>query len=83
MVHIRAKSPLEVRQLRQMGLDIAAVRLVPADPDRPPGKDLLTDRARTQDKALLPQEEFIVEAVITADILTKLRAMGFEVTEVP
>lgn len=83
MVHIRAKSPLEVKRLHQMGLNIAAIRSVPADPNRPPGKDLLTDRAGTPDKELLPREEFIVEAVITAEILDKLRAMGFEVTEIP
>ena len=83
MVHIRAKSPLEVSQLRQMGLDIATVRSVTPDPNQPPGKEFPAGRDLPPGEALPPRDEFVVEAVITSEILVKLRAMGFEVTEVP
>jgi len=67
MVLIRARSSLEVQQLRQMRLDIARVR---PDPSRPPGEESLSGG-------------FIVEAVVTSDILARLKARGFEVSEVP
>ena len=67
MVRIRAKSSIEVRQLRRMHLDIINVR---ADPDRPPGGELLSGG-------------FIVDAVATAGQLVKLKKMGFEVSETP
>lgn len=68
MVRIRARSSLEVRQLRQMHLvDIVKVR---PDPSRPPSDELLSGG-------------FIVEAVVTPGILAKLKAKGFEVSEIP
>ncbi len=67
MVHIRAKSSLEVKQLRQMGLDIAKVR---PDPSRPPSDESLSGG-------------FIVEAVVRPGLLAKLKAMGFDITEAP
>ncbi len=67
MVIIRARSSLEVKQLRQMHLDI--VRVMP-DPKRPPGEESLSGG-------------FIVEAVVTPGMLAKLEAMGFEITEAP
>jgi hypothetical protein len=69
MVHIRARSSLEVKQLRQMHLvDIVRVR---PDPSRPPSEEELLSGG------------FIVEAVVTSGILAKLKAKGFEVSEVP
>ena len=68
MVIIRARSSLEVKQLRQMHLDIARVR---PDPSRPPSEEELLSGG------------FIVEAVVTPGILAKLKAKGFEVSEVP
>jgi hypothetical protein len=67
MVRIRAKSSIEVRQLRGMHLDIVNIR---PDPDRPPGGELLSGG-------------FIVEAVVAAGQLAKLKKMGFEVSEMP
>ena len=67
MVRIRAKSSIEVRQLRGMHLDIVRVR---PDPDRPPSGELLSGG-------------FIVEAVVTSDQLAKVKKMGFEVSEMP
>ena len=68
MVRIRARSSLEVRQLRQMHLvDIVKVR---PDPRRPPSEESLSGG-------------FIVEAVVTPGLLAKLKAKGFEVSEVP
>jgi len=67
MVRIRARSSIEVRQLRGMHLDIVNVR---PDPDRPPRGELLSGG-------------FIVEAVATSGQLTKLKKMGFEVSEMP
>ena len=68
MVRIRARSSLEVRQLRQMHLvDIVKVR---PDLSRPPGEESLSGG-------------FIVEAVVTPGVLAKLKAKGFEVSEVP
>jgi hypothetical protein len=69
MVRIRARSSLEVKQLRQMHLvDIVRVR---PDPSRPPSEEELLSGG------------FIVEAVVTPGILAKLKAKGFEVSEVP
>ena len=67
MVRIRAKSSIEVRQLRRMHLDIVNIR---PDSDRPPRGELLSGG-------------FIVEAVATAGQLAKLKKMGFEVSEMP
>ncbi len=68
MVHIRAKSSREVQQLRQMsGVDIARVR---PDPELPPGENRLSGG-------------FIVEAVVSRGMLNKLKAIGFEISEVP
>ncbi len=67
MVIIRARSSIEVKQLRQMHLDI--VRVSP-DPARPPGNELLSGG-------------FIVEAVVSSGMLKKLKAKGFEITEIP
>ena len=67
MVHIRAKSSLEVKQLRQMGLNIAKVR---PDPSRPPSAESLTGG-------------FIVEAVVTPGLFAKLKAKGFDIAEAP
>ena len=67
MVRIRAKSSIEVRQLRGMHLDI--VNITP-DPDRPPGGELLSGG-------------FIVEAVVASGQLAKLKKMGFEEFEIP
>ena len=67
MVRIRARSSLEVRQLRQLLLDIASVR---PDPSRPPNEELLSDG-------------FIVEAVVTRGELAKVKAKGFDASEIP
>ena len=64
MVRIRAKSSIEVRQLRRMHLDIVDVR---PDSDRPPGGELHSGG-------------FIVEAVANSRQLAKLKKMGFEVS---
>jgi hypothetical protein len=64
MVRIRAKSSIEVRQLRGMHLDIVNVR---PDSDRPPRGESLSGG-------------FIVEAVATSSQLAKLKKMGFEVS---
>ncbi len=53
-----ARSSIEVKQLRQMHLDITKVR---PDPDRPPGEELLSGG-------------FIVEAVVSSGMLNKLKA---------
>ena len=67
MVRIRAKSSIEVRQLRGMHLDIVNIR---PDPDRPPGEELFSGG-------------YLVEAVVTKGEWAKLKSMGFEVSEVP
>jgi len=64
MVIIRARSSIGVKQLRGTHIDIIRVR---SDPGRPPGNDLLSGG-------------FIVEAVVTADQLNEIEAMGFEVS---
>ena len=66
MVRIRARSSIEVRQLRGMHLDIVNVR---PDSDRPPRGEFLSGG-------------FIVEAVATSGQLAKLKKMGFEVSEI-
>jgi hypothetical protein len=66
MVVIRARSSIEVRQLRGMLLDIVCLR---PDPDRPPGKELLSGG-------------YIVKAVVSAGLLKKLKAKGFEIIEI-
>lgn len=66
MVVIRARSSIEVRQLRGMHLDIVCLR---PDPDRPPGKELLSGG-------------YIVKAVVSAGLLKKLKAKGFEIIEI-
>ena len=67
MVRIRAKSSIEVRQLRGMHLDIVNVW---PDSDRPPRGELLSGG-------------FIVEAVASSGQLAKLKKMGLEVSEMP
>ena len=67
MVFIRASSPGSIKQLRAMPIDIIRVR---PDHNGPADKNSLA-------------RGFIVEAVVPTDILPKLRAMGFEVSEVP
>ncbi len=67
MVHIRAASPGSLKQLRAMPIEIVRVR---PDPQRPADKNLLAGG-------------FIVEAVVPKDLLPKIKAMGFEVSEVP
>jgi hypothetical protein len=69
MVRIRARSSLEVKQLRQMHL-VDIVRVSP-DPSQPPSEEELLSGG------------FIVEAVVTPGIVAKLKAKGFEVSEVP
>lgn len=67
MVFIRTSSRASIKQLRAMPIDIIRVR---PDPERPADKNSLAGG-------------FIVEAVVPTDILPKLRAMGFDVFEVP
>ncbi len=66
LVLIKVKSSHEVMQLRRMKLDIIRVR---PDPNRPPGKESLSGG-------------YIVEAVLAPGILSKLKAQGFEVSEI-
>ena len=67
MVRIRAKSSIDVRQLRGIHLDIVNVR---PDSDRPPPGELHSGG-------------FIVDAVANSGQLVKLKKMGFEVSEMP
>jgi hypothetical protein len=67
MVFIHASSPGSIKQLRAMHVDIIRVR---QDHNGPADKNSLS-------------RGFIVEAVVPADILPKLRAIGFDVSEVP
>jgi hypothetical protein len=67
MVHIRAASSGSLKQLRAMPIDIVRVR---PDPERPADKNSLAGGV-------------IVEAVVPKDLLPKLKAMGFEVSEFP
>ena len=67
MVLIRTTSSRGLKQLRRMHLDIVRVM---ADPDRAPGEKLFSG-------------VYIVEAVVTKGELAKLKAMGFEVSEMP
>jgi hypothetical protein len=67
MIIIRTTSSKGLKQLRGMHLDIVNVR---PDPDRPPGGELLSGG-------------YVVEAVVTKGELAKLKAMGFEISEVP
>ena len=69
MVLIRARSSLEVRQLRQMP-QVDVLRVKP-DPGRPP------DEGR-----FLPGG-FLVEAVVPRDMVAALKARGFDLSEVP
>ncbi len=66
MVIIRPRSSFELKQLRQMNLDIVMVK-----PDRecPPGEELFSGAV-------------IVEAVVSAGQLAKLKKMGYDVTEI-
>jgi hypothetical protein len=67
MVYIRTRSSREVEQLRKMPMvDVVAVR---PDPSQPPANEL-------------DLGGFIVEAVVPRDVLTKLKATGFDVSEV-
>ncbi len=67
MVFIRTSSPGSIKQLRAMPIDIVRVR---PDPEHPADKNSLAGG-------------FIVEAVVPKDIVPKLLAMGFDVSEVP
>jgi hypothetical protein len=67
MVQIRTTPARGLKQLREMHLDIVSVK---HDPDRAPGDKLFSGG-------------YIVEAVITKGQLAKLRAMGFEISEIP
>ena len=67
MVIIRTTSSRGIKQLRGMHLDIVRVR---PDPDRAPGDKLFSGG-------------YVVEAVVTKGELAKLKAMGFEVSEIP
>jgi len=69
MVLIRA-SALEVEQLRKMPLEIVRVRPVESNQTPTTKQDFL-------------QSEFIVEAVVPTALLPKLKAQGFDLTEVP
>lgn len=66
LIIIKAKSSFEVKKLRQMKLDIIRVK---PDSNRPPDKASLSGG-------------FIVEAVVTPGIMVKLKAKGFEVSEI-
>lgn len=74
MVLIRAKSQLEVKQLRQMGIDIIRIRKIDA-------KEI--PKVTPDSKEALLEGEFMVEVVIPVSILNKLKGLGFEVTEAP
>jgi len=67
MVIIRVRSSIEFKQLRQMNLDIVMAK---PDPQCPPGEALFSGRV-------------IVEAVVSAGQLAKLKKRGFEVTKIP
>jgi hypothetical protein len=67
MVLIRTTSSRGLKQLRAMHLDIVNIR---PDSDRPPGGELLSGG-------------YLVEAVVTKGEWAKLKAMGFEISEVP
>ena len=73
MVLIRAKSSLEVKQLRQMNLDIIRVRTI----------ESVESKETPDSKEALLEGKFIVEAVVTPGELAKLKSLGFDVTEVP
>ena len=73
MVLIRAKSSLEVKQLRQMNLDIIRVRTVAS----------VESKETPDSKEALLAGKFIVEAVVTPGELAKLKSLGFDVSEVP
>lgn len=70
MVLIRAKSQLEVKQLRQMGINIIRIRTIESK-ETPDSKEALLEG------------EFTIEAVVPSGILAKLKRLGFEVTVVP
>ena len=70
IIVIRANSAAEVNQLRQMRLDI--VRIRPVDSAQTP----------TSQESLL-KRQFLVEAVVTPGLLAKLKAKGFDLSEVP
>jgi hypothetical protein len=66
MVHIRASSPGSLKRLRAMPIDIIRIR---------PGPSMDTDQPSLGGGV-------IVEAVVTRDILPKLKAAGFEIREI-
>lgn len=70
MVLIRAKSQSEIKQLRQMGINIIRVTTVESK-ETPDSKEAILEG------------EFTVEAVVPPGILAKLKSLGFEVTIVP
>ena len=67
MILIRTSSSRGLKQLRAMHLDIVSIRPLAS---RAPARELDSD-------------EYIVEAVVTKGQLAKLKAMGFEVSEIP
>lgn len=67
MVHIRTSSPGGLKRLRAMPIDIIRVR---PDPLRPANKHSLAGA-------------FIVEAVVPKHVLPRLKAKGFDFSEVP
>jgi hypothetical protein len=73
MVLIQAKSALEVKQLRQMNLDIVRVRKI----------EPTESKVTPDSKEALLAGEFIIEAVVTPGELAKLKKLGFAITEVP
>jgi hypothetical protein len=67
MVLIRTSSPGEIKKLRAMPIDIVRIR---SDPERQTDKDSF-------------DSAWIVEAVVPKQFLPKLKAKGFDVSEVP
>ena len=67
MVYIRVASPGSLKQLRAMPIDIIRVR---------PDPSLATDKSSLGGG-------LIVEAVVPRDFMPKLKAAGFEISEIP
>lgn len=66
MVLIRTSSPGEIKKLRAMHIDIIRIR---SDPERRTDKDSFNSA-------------WVVEAVVPKHLLPKLRAKGFEISEI-
>jgi hypothetical protein len=68
-VLIRARSSLQIRQLRHMAqVDVVRVR---PDPGRQPDEDALSPGG------------FLVEAIVPREIVAALKGKGFDIAEVP